>query len=95
MQSTPALLPGKSHGRRSLIDYSPWVRKESDMTERLHFVWQVLKPLCLEPCSAIREDSAIKSPHTEMESSPDLPQLDRTHRQQQRPSAEKNKESKK
>ena len=33
----PALLPGKSHGRRSLIGYSPWGRKESDMTERLHF----------------------------------------------------------
>ena len=27
-QSTPALLPGKSHGRRSLIGYSPWGRKE-------------------------------------------------------------------
>ena len=29
--------PGKSHGRRSLIGYSPWGRKESDTTERLHF----------------------------------------------------------
>ena len=37
MQSTPALLPGKSHGRRSLIGCSPWGRKESDSTERLHF----------------------------------------------------------
>ena len=36
-QSTPALLPGKSYGRRSLIGYSPWGRKESDMTEQLHF----------------------------------------------------------
>ena len=36
-QSTPALLPGKSHGRKSLIGYSPWGRKESDTTERLHF----------------------------------------------------------
>ena len=36
-QSTPVLLPGKSHGQRSLADYSPWGRKESDMTERLHF----------------------------------------------------------
>ena len=32
------LLPGKSHGRRSLIGYSPWGRKESDTTERLHFL---------------------------------------------------------
>ena len=36
-QSTPALLPGKSHGQRNLVGYSPWGRKESDMTERLHF----------------------------------------------------------
>ena len=33
IQSTPALLPGKSHGWRSLIGYSPWGRKESDTTE--------------------------------------------------------------
>ena len=36
-QPTPVLLPGKPHGWRSLIGYSPWGRKESDMTERLHF----------------------------------------------------------
>ena len=36
-QSTPALLPGKSHGWRSLIGYSPWGRKELNTTERLHF----------------------------------------------------------
>ena len=36
-QSTPALLSGKSHGRRSLIGYSPWGRKELDTTERLQF----------------------------------------------------------
>ena len=35
--STPVLLPGKSHGRRSLVGCSPWHRTESDMTERLHF----------------------------------------------------------
>ena len=27
------LLPGKSHGRRSLIGYSPWGHKELDTTE--------------------------------------------------------------
>ena len=31
------LLPGKSHGRRSLVGCSPWGRKESDTTEQLHF----------------------------------------------------------
>ena len=34
---TPVLLPGKSHGRRSLVGYSPWGLEESDTTERLHF----------------------------------------------------------
>ena len=28
---------GKSHTQRSLVGYSPWSRKESDTTERLHF----------------------------------------------------------
>ena len=36
-QSTPVLLPGKSHGRKNLVCYSPWSHKESDMTEWLHF----------------------------------------------------------
>jgi len=30
---TPVLLPGKSHGRRSLVGCSPWGRTESDTTE--------------------------------------------------------------
>ena len=34
---TPVLLPGKSHGRRSLEGCSPWGRWRSDMTEWLHF----------------------------------------------------------
>ena len=34
---TPALLPGKSHGRRSLVGCSPWGHEESDTTERLPF----------------------------------------------------------
>ena len=38
-QSTPVLLPGKSHGRRGLVGYSPWGLEESDTTERLHFIF--------------------------------------------------------
>ena len=34
---TLVLLPGKSHGQRSLVGCSPWGREESDTTERLHF----------------------------------------------------------
>ena len=55
---TPVLLPGKSHGRRSLVGCSPWGCEELGMTERLHFHFSLLcigegngKPLqcsCLE-----------------------------------------------
>ena len=34
---TPVLLPGKSHGRRSLVGCSPWGREESDTTKQLQF----------------------------------------------------------
>ena len=34
--TTPELLPGKSHGRRSLVGCSPWGSEESDTTEQLH-----------------------------------------------------------
>ena len=34
---TPVLLPGKSHGQRSLVGCSPWGLEESDTTSRLHF----------------------------------------------------------
>ena len=33
---TPVLLPGKSHGQRSLVGYSPWGCKELDTIERLN-----------------------------------------------------------
>ena len=49
----PSFLPGQFHGQRSVVDYSPWGRKESDTTEQLtlaftnqlwpnppfHFIW--------------------------------------------------------
>ena len=34
-QLTPVLLPGESHGQRSLEGYSPWGHKEVVTTERL------------------------------------------------------------
>ena len=34
---TPVLLPGKSHGWRSLMGCSPWGCEESDITEQLPF----------------------------------------------------------
>jgi len=32
---TPIFLPGKSHGQRRLVGYSPWDHKELDVTEQL------------------------------------------------------------
>ena len=34
-QPTPVFLPGEFHGQWSLVGYSPWGLRESDMTERL------------------------------------------------------------
>ena len=61
-QPTPVLLPGKSHGWRSLVGYRPWSRKELDTTEQLHSfsftrlasaLILVLVPLTQEPASPI------------------------------------------
>ena len=41
---TPVLLPGKSHGHRSLVGCSPRDCEKSDTTERLHFHFSL-------PCS--------------------------------------------
>ena len=36
MATAPVFLPGKFHGQRRLMDYSPWGHKGSDTTERAH-----------------------------------------------------------
>ena len=36
-QPTPVFLPKKSNGQRSLVNYSPWGRKEPDVTK--HTQW--------------------------------------------------------
>ena len=41
-QPTPVFLPGKSHGQRSLVGYSPWACKESDRTEDLLIEIEIL-----------------------------------------------------
>ena len=38
MAPTPVFLPGESHGQRSLAGYSPWGRKESDLSEYTHSI---------------------------------------------------------
>ena len=47
-QPTPGFLPGESHGQRRPEGYSPWGRKESDMTEYERDVFHILQqgPFC-------------------------------------------------
>ena len=52
-QPTPPLLPGKFHGWRSLVGYSPWDRKESDMTEHLHWLNNRVFSLCVCVCVCV------------------------------------------
>ena len=37
MATHPSILAWKSHGWGNLVGYSPWGRKELEMTEQLHF----------------------------------------------------------
>ena len=43
MAPTPVLLPGESHGWRSLVGCSPWGQEELDMPEGLHFHFHALE----------------------------------------------------
>ena len=55
-------LPGKSHGRRSLVGYSPRGRKESDTTERLHYYYTTTKSRFLVTTGKQRYLTSFKSP---------------------------------
>ena len=47
-QHTLVILPGKTHGQRSLAGYSPWDGKESDKTERLSV--HIVDLQCCDSC---------------------------------------------
>ena len=57
-QPTPVLLPGKSHGWRSLVGCSPWGRTESDTTEA---TWQHV--LCHDSSKCISLCNLLESVH--------------------------------
>ena len=50
MATYSSILSGKSHGQRRLEDYSPWDRKESDMTEQLDNNNSVCVCVCVCVC---------------------------------------------
>ena len=64
-QPTPVLLPGESHGGRSLVGYSPWGHKESDTTKPpsllLSFSPFLLSALCIW-ASCLRASKAWTEP---------------------------------
>ena len=67
-QSTPVLLPGKSHGLRSLVGYSPWGCKESDTTERLDFRQEkaaVLQEYKVDYACRSRDSEESRGPYSE------------------------------
>ena len=91
-QSTPVLLPGKFHGRRSLVGYSLWGRKESDMTERLHslthdFFSSVNEYLPnLQSCFLFLAENHEGLTDTKLTSSPDIRVWGQDSLQQPKPS---------
>ena len=57
-QPTLVYLPGEFHGQRSLAGYSPWGRKESDMSERLSLsLWNCQESVCSSVLSHHKKDS--------------------------------------
>ena len=59
-QPTPVFSHGKSPGQRSLVGYSPWGRKESDMTETEHLAYDSRRMslgMCLEDRTRARENT--------------------------------------
>ena len=60
-------MPGKSHGQRSLVGYSPWGRKEPDTTERLHFFTLKFHLAKLLFKMATQEDPKLTSSHRHTE----------------------------
>ena len=66
-QPAPVFLPGKSNGRRSLGGCSPWGRRESDTTKRLHFPllllhWTTFLLRYYNPCICSRRELDIRLP---------------------------------
>ena len=84
------------HGATKPVRHSYWT---CALQPASHNYWarmpQLLKPVCLEPCSTTREATPMRSPRTTTKSSPHLPQLEKAQVQQQRPNAAKKMKTKK
>ena len=63
-QPSPVFLPGKFHGQRSLVDYSPWGCKESDMSEctHTHTHTHIALPGKVEHCRLVPLKNCVSPP---------------------------------
>ena len=61
-QPTPVFLPRDSHGQRSLVGYRPWVRKESDTTEQLHFHFHFLTMVFVRDAAGVFPEGSLVVP---------------------------------
>ena len=55
MKLAPVFLPGKFHGQRSLVSYSPWDHKESDTTKQLTYTHTQMQDIAY-----ITDQSSVK-----------------------------------
>ena len=58
-QPTPVFLPGESHEQRSLVGYSPWGCKESEVTERLALHFHPTCHSAYSPANKVQDSSSI------------------------------------
>ena len=60
-QPTLVFLPGKSHGQRSLVGYSPWGDRQSDTTEHTHSTYVCVYVYVYNTCIYITEKTWVRS----------------------------------
>ena len=63
MATHPVFLPGESHGQRSLVGYSSWGHKESDMTEVTQHAC-VHMCVCVCVCVCIKRKNVVETEDT-------------------------------
>ena len=80
-------IPGLEKSQRAMGQLSPCATTTEPILESPQAA--TMKPMHLEPCSATREATTMRSLHTATESSPHLPQLEKALTQQGRPSTAK------
>ena len=76
-QPTPGFLPGKFHGQRSLVSYSPWGHKELDMTEATNTCDQNHLPI--QPQALILQGFGLQQMSLRDTTRPTKPSLQKRH----------------